>query len=234
MNASLKPLNKTLSTVDQDIIAFHERRINTIYLRGGLSALKGRQLFVNEATKHCQVRLQHIAMLFRDEVESTKGVVLYFIRTPKKTDFKKFDTNKKALKKFFYVKTDKSESMFSIRDYFINSQSNVDFENLKDEVNLSLPSFNELHAKINEMVIEKKLSSVQADFCLDYFCYLSKCMGKQPRFTLSLEQAEKIRTFAVNPQWIQDTLDIGWLAVDPTYKQSKVEVAKQRLDKLTA
>jgi hypothetical protein len=225
-----KTVNKNLSSIEQDLLHTFERKMTSIYERGGFSALKGRQLFVNASTSKLQLRLQHMQMLFRDnDVLSTKGSLVYFIKTAKKTDFKKFDTNQFVLKKFFFVKTDQSVSPFAVRDYYISDKSNVEFSEISNTVEFSLPTFSDIHKKISEMIVNKEISSIEANFSLDYLAYLSKCLGKQPRFSLTLEQAIEILNFAT-PEWIQNTFDKTWLAVDPLFKQSKVDVLAQNLN----
>lgn len=230
MTTSTKSVNKALLSTEQELYTAFENRITTLYNRGGLCSLKGRQLFLNSATEKVQVRLQHILMLHRDnDILTTKGTLVYYIRTPKTTDMKKFNTNEFVLKKFYYVKTDKTISNLAVRDYYIDSRSNVEFSNLDSVVNFKMPAFSEIQKQISDLVASKQISTIEANFSLDYFAYLAKCLGKQPRFSLSQEDCLLIKEFAVDPEWIQLTFDKTWTVIDPDFKKSKVDLASQRL-----
>lgn len=217
-----KSINKALLNAESEILFNFEKKMRSIYERGGLTAIKGRQLFVNNKTDFLQVRLQHLAMLHRDDdVLSTRGSIVYYITTAKETDMKKVNTNETVFRKFFYVKSDQTESKLSVRDFRIATKSNMSFAEIQQFVKFEMPAFPDLHKSVLNMVTEKKLTSLQAAFALDYFCFLAKCLGKQPRFSITKEEATALLNHVIDPQWVQNTLNTAWTVINPNFKETK-------------
>lgn len=217
-----KSINKALLNAESEILFNFEKKMRSIYERGGLTCIKGRQLFVNNKTEFLQVRLQHLAMLHRDDdVLSTRGSIVYYITTAKETDMKKVNTNETVFRKFFYVKSDQTESKLSVRDFRIATKSNMSFAEIQQFVKFEMPAFPDLHKSVLNMVTEKKLTSLQAAFALDYFSFLAKCLGKQPRFSITKEEATALLDHVIDPQWVQDTLNTAWTAINPNFKETK-------------
>lgn len=215
-----KSVNKSLLSTEGAILADFEKKMRSIYERGGLCGIKGRQLFVNKKSLKPQLRLQHLEMLHRDnDVLSTKGSLVYYVSTAKDTNMKKINTNKIVFKKFFFVKTDQTEGKLAVRDYYIADKSNMSADEIAQFIDFDLPAFTDLNKSVLEMISSKQLNKIQASFAMDYFAFLARCLGKQPRFSLTQEESSAVLEYAIDPEWVQNTLNTAWLAVNPSFKQ---------------
>lgn len=215
---TLKQVNSVLKDLSTSVEAEIVHKIHSIFARrGGFHKLQQRQLFVNigSSNKTVLTRLQHISMLHADKARSTAGSILYQVDTAKQ-NLSSVKSYQKKLDTLNVARNTQRVSKgvdFHYKQYSV--QATIENANLND-LKITLPTFAEMNRDINDYPF---FDQTERDFALSYLAYLSKCLGRNPKFNISEESVNQILSKDIF--WFNRVLCIAWtMAVDQDFNSS--------------